>query len=215
MKKAYRIARTGLARFLFTVLRPRQAKVIIMDVHALNLEFSSRSSKISLGKIKSAEINTEWFWSRIQLRYDREEAVVSGLSPKDTQAFVKALEVARVNWWRRTLASQIGILQSVYDRLARLVDPPAYLRLSTFNELRHDAENAAGQFTANWPNTLSDTPEIQMLRTILDFLQNPEHFKAKTNAAFIAERVEPVASIVRPDRKTTPHRGAAQGRCRR
>ena len=140
-----RVARTGLASFLFAVLRPQQAKAVTVDEKKLQLEYGFRSSEISLGKIKSAEINAGWFWSRIQLRYDRKEAAVSGLSPKDTQAFVKALEVARVHWWQRTLASQIGILQSVYDRLVQLADPFAYLRFSTFNELRHETENAAGQ----------------------------------------------------------------------
>ena len=185
----FRVSRTRLAILLFAVLRPRQAKAVTVDENELQLEYRFRSLEISLGKIKSAEINTGWFWSRIQLRYDRKEVVVSGLSPKDTQAFVKALEVIRVHWWRRTLASQIGILQSVYDRLAQLADPSAYLRLSIFNELRHDAENAAELFTANWPNTLSNTPEIQRLRTILDFLQDPEHFRAKTNATFIANEL--------------------------
>ena len=186
----FRVSRTRWAILLFAVLRPRQAKAVTVDENKLQLEYGFRSVEISLGKIKSAEINTGWFWSRIQLRYDREEAVVSGLLPKDTQTFMKALEVARVHWWQRTLASQIGILQSVYDRLAQLADPLAYLRLSAYTELRHDAENAAGQFMACWPSSLSNTPEIQRLRTILDFLQDPEHFRAKTNATFIANELD-------------------------
>ena len=190
MSKGHRVTRSGLAKILFAALRPQQAKAVTVNENELELEYRFRSLGISLGKITSAEINTGWFWSRTQLRYDRKEAVVSGLSPKDTQVFVKALEVARIHWWRRTLASQIGILQSVYDRLAQLADPPAYLRLSTFNALRHDAESIAGQFTTHWPNTLSDTPEIQRFRTILDFLQDPEHFRMKANATFIANELD-------------------------
>ena len=186
----HRVSRTGWATLLFAVLRPRQAKAATVNGNELQLEYGFRSLEISLGKIKSAELKTGWFWSRIRLCYDRKEAVVSGLSPKDTRAFVKTLKVARVHWWRRTLASQIEILQSVYDRLTQLEDPLAYLRLCTFNALRHDAQSIAGQFTANWPSTLSDTPEIQRLRTILDFLQNPEHFRAKTNATFIANELD-------------------------
>ena len=171
-------------------MRPQQAKATTVNENELQLEYRFRSLEISLGNIKSAEINTGWFWSKIRLCYDRKEAVVSGLSPKDAEAFVKTLEVARVHWWRSTLASQIEILQTVYDRLAQLANPSAYVRLSTFNALRQDAQSIAGQFTAHWPSTLSDTPEIQRLRTILDFLQDPEHFRAKANATFIANELD-------------------------
>ena len=190
MKKAHRVSRTGWAILLFAVLRARQAKAAIVDGNELQLEYGFRSLEISLGTIQSAEIHTGWFWSRIQLRYDRKEEVVSGLSPKDAEAFVKTLEAARVHWWRRTLTAQIGMLNSVSDRLAQLEDPTAYLRLSTFNALRQDAQSIAGQFTAHWPSSLSDTPEIQRLRTILDFLQDPEHFRTKANATFIANELD-------------------------
>ena len=186
MRKDHRIARSGFAKIIFVILRPKQAKAITIDVNAVQLEYRSRSWEISLDMIGSAEVKAGWFWSRIRLRYDRKEAVVSGLSLKDAWAFVKALEDARVNWWQRTLASQIEILNSVCDRLAQLEDPPAYLRLSIFNALRQDAQSVAGQFSTHWPNTLADTPEIQRLRTVLDFLQDPEHFRTKTNATFTA-----------------------------
>ena len=188
-ENCHRVSRTGWTTLLFAVLRPRQAKAATVKENELHLKVGFRSLEISLGNIKSAEITSGWFWSGIKLRYDRTEAMVSGLSSKDTLAFMESLEIARVHWWRKTLASQIGILQSIYDRLAQLADPSTYLRISTFNALRHDVENAAGQFTANWPNTLSDTPEIQTLRTVLDFLQDPGHFRTKTNATFIANQL--------------------------
>ena len=48
------------------------------------------------------------------------------------------------------------ILRSVCDGLAQLVDPPTYLTHSAFIKLRNELESAAGQFTACWPNALSD-----------------------------------------------------------
>ena len=89
-----------------------------MDANALRLEYGSRSSEISLGKFESAEIKTGWIWSRVQLRHDGGESVVSGLSSGDAQAFTKALEIARTRWWQRELAPQIEILRSVCDGLA-------------------------------------------------------------------------------------------------
>ena len=189
-ENCHRVSRTGWATLLFAVLRPRQAKAATVNENELHLKVGFRSLEISLGNIKSAEITSGWFWTGIQLRYGREKVVVSGLTPKDTLAFMESLEIARAHWWQRTLASQIGTLQSIYDRIAQLADPSAYLRLSTCNALRHDAENAVGQFTANWPKTLSDTPEIQKLRTVLDFLQDPGHLRAKTNATFIANELD-------------------------
>ena len=189
MEKAHRVTCTRLARFLFTVFRPRQAEAIIMDANALNLVFKSRSLKISLGDIESAEIKTGWFWSKVQLRYGGRESVVSGLSPADIQTFVETLEIARVQWWRRTLESQIDTLRFVHDELVQLADPLAYLTRSTFGELKNRAKSAVGQFTDHWPDSLSDTLEIQMLKSIQDFLTDPEGFRTKVNDIFVVNEL--------------------------
>ena len=184
-----RVARTRLAAFLYAVLQPRHAKAVTLDSNLLQLEHWFRSSEISLGNIESAELKPGWIWGRVRLRHNRGEAVVSGLSLDDAQSFAKALEIARVHWWCRTLTSQINELQSVCDKLAQLADPLTYLRLSAYTELRREAESAAGQFTLCWPNSLSNAPEIQMLRTVLDFLQDPKRFRKKVNAAFVANEL--------------------------
>ena len=146
--------------------------------------------EISLGKIESAEIKTGWIWSRVQLRHDGGESVVSGLSSDDAQAFIKELEIARTRWWQRELAPRIGIIRSVCDELAQLAEPATYLTHSAFNKLRNEAESAAGPFTGCWPNALSGTPEFRMLRAILDFLEDPDRFRTQANAFFVANELK-------------------------
>ena len=189
MGKVHRVTRIGMATFLSAALWPQHAKAVTMDANALRLEHGFRSLEISLGNIESAEIKAGWIWSVLRLRHDGGEVVVSGLSPDDAQDFARKLEVARVRWWRRTLTSQIGTLRLAYDRLVQLADPPAYLTHSAFTELRREAESVAGQFTACWPNALSDAPEIRMLRKILDFLENPDRFRKEANAVYVANEL--------------------------
>ena len=105
------------------------------------------------------------------------------------RTFAHALETARIHWWRQMLGAQIETLRSVRDRLAQSADPPAYLTRSAFTALRRDAEKAAGQFPAEWPNTLSNTPEIRMLQMILKFLDDPARFLKKANNAFVANEL--------------------------
>lgn len=102
---------------------------------------------------------------------------------------MQALETARVHWWRRTLESRIDVLRSVHDELILLTDPSAYLTCSIFIELRNRAESAAGQFTDHWPNSLSDAPEIQMLKKMQDFLTDPEGFRTKANDTFVVNEL--------------------------
>ena len=190
MTDIYRLARARSVTFFLEILRPHHARAITIDADALHLHFKSRHSKISLGSIESAKIETGWLWSRVHLYHDRKEAVVSGLSRDDSQSFIQALEEARIHWWHRTLESQTYAFHPIHDELKRLADPSIYLTRSAFTELRNRAKSAAGQFTTNWPNTLSDTLEILRLRTILDFLQDPEQFRVKTNATFIANELD-------------------------
>ena len=160
-----------------------------MYANALRLEHGSRSSEISLGNIESAEIEAGWIWSRVRLRHDGDETIISGLKPDDAQTLTRALEIARVRWWQRELTPQIDILRSVYDKLTQLANPPAYLTCSAFAELRRGAKGVAGQFLACWPSALSNTPEIRMLRKILDFLEGPDRFRTEANAVFVANEL--------------------------
>ena len=105
------------------------------------------------------------------------------------RTFADALETARIHWWRQTLEAQIETLRSVHNLLAQSDDPPAYLTRSAFAALRRDAEKTAGQFPADWPNTLADAPEIRMLQTILEFLDDPARFLEKANDAFVANEL--------------------------
>ena len=117
------------------------------------------------------------------------QVVPASSAPTAAREFADALETARIHWWRQALGAQIETLRSVHDRLAQCADPLAYLTRSAFAELRHAAEKAAGQFAADWPDTLSDTPEIRMLQTILEFLGDPARFLEKANHTFVANEL--------------------------
>ena len=80
--------------------------------------------EIPLGAIDSAELKTGWRWGRVRVRHASGEAAVSGLRRADAEALAAALEAARVDWWRRELASRSEELRSVHERLGQFEDPP-------------------------------------------------------------------------------------------
>ena len=162
----------------------------MVDASTLRLASGSRHSEIPLGNIKSVCLNAGRIWARLRLRHADGVATMSGLPPEDARAFVQALESARVNWWHRTLASRIETLRTVSGRLAQFADPPAYLTRSAFAELLREVESAASQFVAAWPDTLSGAPGVRMLRTMLDFLEDPRSFRQRANVAFVSNELE-------------------------
>ncbi len=184
-----RVERTGLASFLFAFLRPRDAKAARVNARVLRLTYRFRFAEIPLGDIEAAEVRHGWFWSGLRFRHAAGEAAVSGLSPDDARAFADALETARTHWWRQALGAQIETLRSVHDRLAQCADPPAYLTRSACAALRRDAEKVAGPFAAGWPSTLADAPEIHMLQTTLEFLDDPTRFLEKANHTFVTNEL--------------------------
>ena len=115
----------------------------------------------------------------------RGAATVSGLSRTDALALTDAVETARSEWWRRSLAPQIGMLCSVHDRLTTFANPPKYVDAIALRDLARDAQAAAGGFSTRWPASLSDAQEFRMLGDILELLAAPEEARAKANKAFI------------------------------
>ena len=182
--------RTGLASFLFAILRPGDARAVSVSADRVHLSFGSRSIDVALGDVEGTELRAGRRWSAVRLRHSGGRATVSGLARNDARAVVDALEAARAVWWRRALAAPIGTLGAVHDRLARLADPPAYVTEKVIRDLRREAEAAAGGFAARWPSALSNAPEIRTLRAILEFLEAPDRARAKANEAFVAKELD-------------------------
>ena len=156
-----------------------------MNAEAVRLLFGSRFADISLGDVESVDLVSGSLYSSLRIRHTAGNANVSGLPRTAACALADALESARLEWWRRTLASQLGPLRSVHERLAALTDPPKYVTADALRDLEAEARTVAGGFTARWPEALSDAPEIRMLREILGFLEAP----GEANEAFVVNEL--------------------------
>ena len=181
--------RAGLASLLFAILRPGDAKAASVNAESVRLVVGSRSREVALRDIETVEEKTGRRWAGISLGYATGAATVSGLSRAEANALADAVETARVDWWRGTLAPQIGMLRSVHDRLAGFADPPRYVDVDILRDLKRDAQAAAGGLVARWPDSLSEAPEIQMLRGILEFLEAPDDARSRANETFVANEL--------------------------
>ena len=155
----------------------------------MRLWFAFRFTEVALGDLDAIEVENGRCWASVKLRHAAGRVAVSGLPQEDARALADALETARVGWWCRALARQIGTLRSIHDQLAQLADPPKYVSIDFIRDLMHDAEKAAGGFAAHWPDSLSNAPEIRMLKEIVKFLHAPEDARAKANEAFVANEL--------------------------
>ena len=179
------VKRTGLARLVFAIFRSGDARAATVNAECVELSFGSRPVAIALGGIGAVEVQAGWRWAEVRLGHAGIAATVSGLSRSKARAFAGAVERARVDWWRRMLAPQIGALRSVHERLAGLADPPGYVHADALDDLVRDAQSVAGGLAVRWPDSLSEAPEIRMLCGILEFLEAPEDARAKANEAFV------------------------------
>ena len=192
MKAETRLAfkRSGFAVILFAMVRPRDAKAAAVDEKTLVLTFAFRSIAVPHADIKTVMLGRRWSWRAVRIRHANGESIVSGLSQGDGQALIEALEAARVYWWRNALATQTGELHAVHGRLAQLADPPSYTTHQILTDLRRDAEAVTGGFPGHWPDTLSNTAELLMLRDLRSFLHDPIRFRTEANQTYIANELK-------------------------
>ena len=186
---ALKIRRSWLAAFLFPLFRPNDAKAAAVNASALILTFASTSRAIPLEDIETADVEHGRYWGGMQVGCASRKALVSGLAKGDAAALADALEAARTHWWQDVVATRIELVQSVYDRLARLSSPPRYVRHSVFQELKRDAERAVDGFEPRWPGSLSSAPEFQMLSAIRTFLKAPDDLREQANKRFVADEL--------------------------
>ena len=186
---SFKAKRTGLVSLLFAVLQPRAARAAEVDADALRLGFAFRSTDVSIGDLQAVSVKHRFRWASVSVRHTKGTATVSGLTREDAQALADSLENARTRWWRRALAPQLGRIRSTHDCLKQLADPPNYVRIADIRDLTRDAKAAAAGLAGQWPPSLSDTPEIQMLKDILNFLKAPDRAREEANKAHIANEL--------------------------
>lgn len=181
--------RTGFASFLFAVICPKDAKAALLSPNVLRLAFTVRLKEIPIGKIEASEVKTLWRWGSVRIRHASGKTAVSGLSRHNAEELAKTLEASRVDWWRKLFATQIESLRSVHDRLAHFSNPPRYISHSAGRKLERDAEAVASQLVSQWPDTLSSSPEIKMLKMVREYLKDPDGCRIKANKIYIANQL--------------------------
>ncbi len=183
------VKRTGLTSLLFTVFRPGSAGAATVNADNVTVAFALHSRKIALRDIESVRLKVGRRWSGVSLGSATAGITVSGLARSEADALADAIETARIEWWRSTLGPQIGALRSVHGRLVQIADPPGYVHSNTIHDLVQDAQAVAGGVAGHWPDALSDTPEIRILRAMLEFLEAPDNARSRANEAFIANEL--------------------------
>ena len=176
--------RVGLASFLFSILRPRQAKAVSVNSDAVQLKFGSGTVDFSLGDVETVSLTDGSRWSSICIRHAAGDCRVSGLPQTATSTLVEAIESARIHWWREKFSTQIGFLRFVHEKLETFVGPMKYVTHDMLKDLTRDAQMAVGSLSDRWPKALSDIPEIQLLQGVLKFLEEPGIAREKANEAY-------------------------------
>ncbi len=174
---------------MYAIRYPSHAKAASVNPQAVRLLFGSRSTDILLADVETVQVAGGRFYSSVRIGHTAGSSHISGLSRMAACALADALETARSEWWRRTLAPKLEALRSVYERLAALADPPRYLTVDALGDLVAEVHSVAGRFAARWPEALSEVPEIRMLRGLLESLEAPDDARAKANRAFIVNEL--------------------------
>ena len=183
------VRRSTLASFLLPLIRPGDAKAAAVDADVLTLTHLFGSTEIPFQEIETVEAVRGWFWGRVRFHCASGKATLSGLSRREAHALFEALESGRIDWWHRVLGARVETLTSVHARVSQLEDPPRYMSRSVFSDLERDANDAVGQLPSRWPDILSGSEEIQMLKEIQSFLKDSEGYRERTNRTFVANEL--------------------------
>ena len=181
--------RTGLARTLFAIVHPRHAGAASVNAQNVRLLFGSRPHDISLGDVETVQVAVRHLYSSVHVRHTSGSAYVSGLPRTEAAALADAVETARCEWWRRTLATQLETFRSAHGRLTELADPSGYVTADALRKLEAEVRTVAATVPGRWPEALSDTPEVRMLLDIQKFLEAPDDARAKANEAFVGNEL--------------------------
>ena len=181
--------RTGLASFLFAILRPRDARAASVGAETVRVMVGKLPDIVQLRDLDEVEVTDGLIWSHVVLLYNYSNTRISGLSRESAGVLAAAVEIARYDWWQRVLASLVETLKPVHDRIAALADPPKYVTVAEMRDLELEARNATSETGQHWPEALADAPEIRMLQETLAFLEAPEEARKNANDTYITNEL--------------------------
>lgn len=176
--------------------RPHDALAASVTSDTVRLEFRTGPTEIRLGDLVSVDdLETDHgpidlSWPRMRLRHVDGVSHVSVRSPSDANRLKKKIETARRDWWNEALAARIPALRSLHDRLTALADPQRYVDVEDIRHLHADARAAVHRFAGRWPNALTGSQGVRVLREVLAFLEAPDDVRTKANNTFVANELE-------------------------
>ena len=183
------VKRRGLASTLLGIVRPTHARAATVDSDALSLRFSLGSVKVPFGEIGAVETRSRRRSRAIRIHTGRKYRTISGLSRGNADALVDALDRARTRWWREALHRHADAIESVGARLKEVSEHSAYRRRGEFSALRSSAESVGRHFPGGWPAQLEQDASILSLKTIRNFLADPDHSRSEINSAYIEKEM--------------------------
>ena len=172
--------------------RSREAKGGTVERDGVRVEFKSHVRQISFPEIEEVRLKAHGFWGRrssVSLVHEGGPTTIARLRREEAQSLAEAIETARAAWWQRQMTARAGALDEVVSLLAKLADPPRYVKRKTVRLLKRQARAAAGDLLGRLPPTGADTADARKLRQIGRFLAAPEQARATANTAYVANEL--------------------------
>ena len=185
----YETQRSILASLLFAILHRHHARAVSLTEKTVRLTHGSQVKEVLLRDVESVVVLEGRCWSDVQICHATGNTHISALPRMEASTLASVLEEVRCEWWHRAISARIDALRSVHTRVAELADPPRYLTPEVFRQIEADARTVASGFAMRWPKTLSDNPEIQILREILEFLERSDSARSDANKVFVANEL--------------------------
>jgi len=178
-----------VAAFLLPFLRPGHAKSAEAGTTGIFLGLAAGGDEVVYRDILSVDIRRGLVWSSILVLTINGPRVISGLVPQEAQAFVGAINEARIAWWNAAFTAHSEGIDAAYHFVASLSDPPRYMSRSAFRALRGQVEKGVEEVSGRWPDAVAVRPEAGMLETIRAFLEGPEAWRQKANDVYVASEL--------------------------
>ena len=183
------VRRARIASFIFAFLHPGDARAATVNGDILELRHMVRVDENSPSGDRDSRdsdwVVLEWYSNPIFIRGSYHIGAVP-TRRKDVQQRTGECEsrlVAKIPY--RTHRVTPFRIQP-FGTVCRSIQVHTH---SIFTNLERDARDMVDQFPSQWPNSLSGTEEICMLKAAQDFLTDPRGRRAKANDTFVVNEL--------------------------
>lgn len=171
------------------------ANAAAVEDSLVRLFAKGQAAQVEAGDIGDLAVRRRLAWWDVHVETAKGQRVVSGLSRKDADQLVLAVDQAKSRWWHAWALNNAASVEEAARGLELINAPPRYMSRDVFSKVYGQVREACARFPPRWETVRTGHVQegaavFSELTALRDLVHDPEGHRQRANRIFVEQELK-------------------------